>query len=297
MPIRLPYHFLTLFTVFVIGLVVFHFLERLAPIIPTAKTGPRRRGYFADLTATLVDGPVLGAVTKIAAAYCIMLMPMYFEVLRQWPWWGQYALFFLVNDFGRYWLHRWHHESDFLWRFHRVHHTVTDMDALSAFRMHAGEGLIKYGLLVLPFHIFGINPWVIVAYSSIDILKAFWHHANLRTYIGPLNRVFNSAELHWWHHSADGPGHRSNYGSVLSIWDRLFGTFFWPKGQWPERIGVEGMDAFPDDYAGQFASIVHTDAELASRCNAPATEATEASPQSSGGAGRRLSPSYQSEAC
>lgn len=264
MPIRLPYHFLTLFTVFLVGLVVFHFLERFAaPVIPSGKSGPRRRGYFADLTAALVDGPVMGAVIKIIAAYSIMLMPHQYGALGRWPWWAQFALFFIANDFGRYWLHRWHHESNFLWRFHRVHHTVVDMDALSTFRIHAGEGLIKYGLLILPFHVVGINPWVIVVYSSVDILKGFWHHANLRTYIGPLNRIFNSAELHWWHHSIEGRGQHSNYGSVLSIWDRLFGTFYWPKGEWPDRIGVEGMDAFPDDYARQFITAFRTDDELA----------------------------------
>ena len=278
MPKHLPYQFLTMFTVFVVGLCVFHVLERFAPIIPTGKTGPRRRGYFADLTASLVDGPFLGSLTKLIAACAIIVMPWHYEYMATWPWGLQFAVFFLVNDFGRYWMHRWHHESNFLWRFHRVHHTVVDMDAMSAFRVHVGEGLIKYGLLILPFHILGINPWVIVTYSSIDITKAIWHHANLRTYIGPLNRIFNSAELHWWHHSMEGPGQHSNYGSILSIWDRLFGTFYWPKGQWPERVGVAGMDAFPDDYLGQFASMVHSDEEMARRCNPSESMVDQAAP-------------------
>jgi len=254
--------FLTLLAVFVGGLILFHNLERLAPVIPGHKTGPRRRGYFADLIATIVDGPVLGSFTKLLAAYIVMLMPQHHDWLDRWHWAAQFAVFFLVNDFGRYWLHRWYHESDFLWRFHRVHHTVVDMDALSTFRVHIAEGAIKYGVLILPFHVFGVDRWVTVVYSSLDILKGFWHHANLRTYIGRFNLMFNSAEQHWWHHSVEARGQRANYGSILSIWDRLFGTFYWPRGEWPDRIGVMGMDGFPDDYPRQFASMIYTDDQV-----------------------------------
>ena len=262
MPEKLPTQFLTLLAVFVGGLIVFHWLERFAPVIPGHKTGPRRRGYFADIIATLVDGPVLGSLTKLVAAYIVMLMPQHHDWLDRWHWAAQFGVFFLVNDFGRYWLHRWYHESDFLWRFHRVHHTVVDMDALSTFRVHAGEAVIKYGILILPFHVLGVDRWVTVVYSSFDMLKGFWHHANLRTYIGRLNLLFNSAEQHWWHHSVEARGQRANYGSILSIWDRLFGTFFWPRGQWPDRIGVTGMDGFPDDYPRQFVSMIYTDDQV-----------------------------------
>lgn len=243
------------------GLLVFHLLERRAPVVPH-HTGPARRGYLADITATLVDGPFLAGLTKIVAYYLIVKVPAVWGLLASWNVWWQFALFFVVNDFMRYWLHRWYHESDLLWRIHRVHHTVCEMDAMSTFRVHVFEGIIKYGVIILPFQLFGIDRDVVLVYSCIDILKGFWHHANLRTYIGPLNYVLNSAELHWWHHSIEGRGQRSNYGSTLSIWDWLFGTAYWPKGQWPEQIGVEAMQAFPDDYLRQFASVRFTDDEV-----------------------------------
>jgi sterol desaturase/sphingolipid hydroxylase (fatty acid hydroxylase superfamily) len=129
---------LILIGVFLAGLVIFHCLERFAPV----KEGYRpvtRRGFLADITAALVDGPVLSALTRIGAFYVIMQFPQYTDGMARWNWWVQFAVFFIVNDFARYWLHRWHHESDLLWRIHRVHHTAVEMDALSTFRVHLLE--------------------------------------------------------------------------------------------------------------------------------------------------------------
>ncbi len=251
-----------LVTVFLVGLVVFHLLEPLAPVHPTYRAGVTRRGYLADLIAAFVNGPVLSAITKIGVALLVIQFPRAISTFTTWPWWAQFAVFFLANDFLRYWIHRWYHESDWLWRIHRVHHTIVEMDCLSVFRHHVLEGVIKNGVIFLPFQLMGLDETVIIAYSSIDIIKGFWHHANLRTYIGPLNYLFNSAELHWWHHSTEARGQHANYGSILSIWDILFGTFLYERGKWPEHIGVEGMEAFPDTFYQQFLSISKTDGEL-----------------------------------
>lgn len=250
---------IVLIGVFAVGIVAFHLLEQVAPIRDGYKSGVTREGYLADVISTIVNGPGLSGLTRVAAVYLVTLVPQQARVMADWHVVGQFALFFVVNDFGRYWLHRWYHASPLLWRFHRVHHTAVEMDAMSVFRMHIGEAILKNGLLFLPFQLLGISKWVIVVYSSVDILKGFWHHANLRTYVGRANYLFNSAELHWWHHSTSAEGQHSNYGSILSIWDRLFGTFYWPRGEWPEHIGVEELDAFPNDYLGQFASVLHDD--------------------------------------
>jgi len=245
--------------VFLVGVVAFHALERLAPIRSEYPTGPARRGYAADLLAATLHGPALSGLTRLGAVALIMAAPRLPTPLGRWSWTAQFCAFLLVNDFGRYWLHRWHHESDWLWRLHRVHHTVTHMDSMSVFRVHALEAAIKYGVMVLPFRCMGITESVILVYSGLDLLKGFWHHANLRTRIGPLNYLFNSAELHWWHHSDDPRGQHANYGSMLSVWDRLFGTFHYVKGRWPESIGVKGMQEFPDSYVGQLISVAQPD--------------------------------------
>ncbi|MHC5109204.1 MAG: sterol desaturase family protein [Planctomycetota bacterium] len=272
---------LILIGVFLVGLVVFHFLERLAPIHAQASSGPRRSGYLADITASIVNGPVTSSLAKIGAIYLVLWMPQLDTPgMSTWAWGWQFAVFLLVNDFARYWLHRLYHYSDFLWRFHRVHHTATEMDALTAFRVHLGETIIKYGVIVLPFYLLHVDRSVIIIYGSIDVLKGFWHHANLRTSIGWLNYVLNSAELHWWHHSTKPKEMNSNLGSIFSVWDLLFGTFYYKRGQWPEKIGVDGMEHFPDTYHGLLASAKLTDDEAVARYAAEANR--QSTPAASG---------------
>jgi sterol desaturase/sphingolipid hydroxylase (fatty acid hydroxylase superfamily) len=257
---------LTLAAVFFGGLLAFHLLERFAgvPVLDGYRTAFRRRGYRADLMAALVNGPALGGATRVGAVGLVLLVPGISDELGAWPWAAQFALFFLVNDFGRYWLHRWYHASPRLWRVHRVHHSTVEMDCLSVIRIHILEAVMKNFLLALPFQALGASASVLVAYSCIDVLKGFWHHANLRTHVGPLNYFLNTAELHWWHHSTERRGNRSNYGSILSIWDWLFGTAYWPQGEWPATIGVKGVDRFPEKYFPQLASIRHDDDDFRS---------------------------------
>lgn len=260
--------------VFFAGLVLFHTLERIVPI-RTEYLHPDlrpRRGYFADLMAAFVNGPALSGVTKIGATGLIFLLPPTVQWIGKWPWWAQFLTFFLVNDFARYWLHRWYHISDTLWRIHRVHHTVTEMDCLSLFRIHILEAVIKNFAVVLPFRVMGIDDTAIIAYTCWDITKGFWHHANFRSRVGPLNYIFNSPELHWWHHSTEARGQYANFGSILSIWDWLFGTALYLPGEWPKTIGVDGMEGFPDTYAGQLTSIRFSDDEV--RANYPPKSAS-----------------------
>ncbi len=252
-----------LFAVWLVGLFIFHQLEQRAgrPVHGHYHTGYPRRGYVADIVWTAVNGPGLTALEKVLVVWLITLIPAAHETLAGWPWAAQFVAFLLINDFGRYWLHRWYHEFGVLWRVHRVHHTAVEMDALSVFRHHTLEMAAKSLLLILPLRLLGAAESVIIAYTVIDILKGFWHHANLRCHIGPLNYVFNSPELHWWHHAQEGRGQNSNYGSILSVWDWLFGTAYWPRGQWPDKIGVEGLESFPDSFLGQLVSIRYDDDE------------------------------------
>jgi sterol desaturase/sphingolipid hydroxylase (fatty acid hydroxylase superfamily) len=250
--------------VFFVGITVFHLLELVNPVIPTYRSGVTRRGYVADICHLIVNGPGLSALESVAFGYLITLVPVQWSLLSGWGWGWQFLLFFLVNDFLRYWFHRWYHEIGALWRVHRVHHTVVEMDAMSVFRFHVLEAVIKNGLIFLPLRLLGTDPTVIVIYSSIDILKGFWHHANFRNRIGVLNYVFNSPEQHWWHHDSGDKGQHSNYGSILSIWDILFGTFYYRPNEWPRQIGVTGMEHFPDGYLAQSLSIVKSDEQVQS---------------------------------
>lgn len=279
---------------FVIGLIVFHSLERvLPPIHGGYRTGPLRRGYLTDLLCALINGPGLSALTKLVAYSILFFVPVWHDTLSHWSWGAQFALFFVVDDFCRYWLHRWYHRSEWLWRIHRVHHAVTEMDSVSLLRVHVLEGAVKNFLIALPFQVLGLDHSVIVAYLAIDLIKGYWHHANFKTYIGPLNYLIVSAELHWWHHSIERPGNHSNFGSKIALWDWLFGTAYWPRGKWPERIGVKEMEDFTHDYVRQFCSIWFDDRSLIERirrrvaAEKRAGESSVPAPAATGDAARR----------
>jgi lathosterol oxidase len=267
---------------FLVSLAAFHLLERvLPPILPGYRTGPARKGWVADMISTMVNGSGLTVVTRVVAYLVLLRIPMLHDVLGDWSWGAQFALFFLVDDFARYALHVAYHRVPWLWRVHRVHHAETHMDALSQLRVHVGEAAIKSVLIALPFQVLGLRHDVLAVYLAIDVVKGFWHHANFATYAGPLNYLFVTAELHWWHHAAEGPGAGANFGNKLALWDWLFGTAYWPRGQWPERIGVVGMEAFPRDWIGQLKSARYSDEALIARLaeQRPAATPAEAVPQ------------------
>jgi sterol desaturase/sphingolipid hydroxylase (fatty acid hydroxylase superfamily) len=122
-------------TVFIGGVIFFHLLEKLLarPVVGGYKTSYRRRGYLADVTSAIVNGPVMSAATKIAAYWMVTFVPAWHRSFGAWPWIAQFLLFFLCNDFGRYWLHRWYHASDLLWRLHRVHHATACCSCRSSY--------------------------------------------------------------------------------------------------------------------------------------------------------------------
>lgn len=262
-----PWRTISLMALFFITVGTFYAVERMGPkVIEDPHHSLTPRGWFSDFTAALIHGPVLGAFTEILCLWCVIHIPDLWTnaPLETWPFWAAFLIYFLVNDFGRYWLHRWYHESDLLWRLHRVHHTAETMSVMTNFRLHLLEALPKYVVLVIPFKLLGISTWVLVLYSVIDLIKGAWHHANVRTYIGKANYVINSGELHWWHHSTEARGQLANYGSTLSVWDVLFGTFYWPRGKWPEKIGVAGIreSDFPADYLGRMLSMTKADGDF-----------------------------------
>jgi sterol desaturase/sphingolipid hydroxylase (fatty acid hydroxylase superfamily) len=80
------------------------------------------------------------------------------------------------------------------------------------------------------------------------------NHSNLDWDAGPLSRVFNSPRMHLWHHDAsDEGGVAKNFGVILSAWDFLFGTAWWPRDRNPERLGYPGDREMPRGLVGQLA--------------------------------------------
>jgi sterol desaturase/sphingolipid hydroxylase (fatty acid hydroxylase superfamily) len=128
------------------------------------------------------------------------------------------------------WMYLWHranHTIPFLWRFHRMHHSDTQMDVTTATRFHLGEhigaSVLRAGLIPL----IGFEVWHIVIYDTLVIAVTMLHHANIS--LGRADRwlrwIIVTPDMHKIHHSTWRPETDSNYSTVLSVWDRLARTF------------------------------------------------------------------------
>jgi len=158
------------------------------------------------------------------------------------PLWIDALIAVLLFDFWTYWWHRWNHVIPFLWRFHRVHHSDPEMDVTTANRFHVGEIALSSLLRIPLIALIGAEIWHIALFEVIMFPIVQFHHANVRL---PewLDRIFRfffaSPAMHKVHHSDQKKETNSNYTSMLSIWDRVFGSFRHREDLENIRIGLE----------------------------------------------------------
>jgi sterol desaturase/sphingolipid hydroxylase (fatty acid hydroxylase superfamily) len=123
-----------------------------------------------------------------------------------------------------YWNHRLNHESRWLWAMHVVHHSSERYNLSTALRQPVAEGLtmsVPYGLLAL----LGVRPSVIENARALNLIYQFWIHTEAVRSIGRLEHVLNTPSHHRVHHGSNSRYLDRNHGSILIVWDRLFGTF------------------------------------------------------------------------
>lgn len=156
--------------------------------------------------------------------------------------WGTLLAFFIM-DFSLYWVHRFSHELGWLWRLHRTHHSDLDIDVTTSFRHHPGEVGLKLILMSAFIGLLGFTPAHLLTYVIAHRCFSLWSHSNIRLPEGlerQLTKVWVTPRVHQIHHSAHQPETDSNYGQVLTLWDRLFGTYISPEDvPCPARFGLE----------------------------------------------------------
>ena len=203
-------------------------LESAAPMF----VGRRRRVShnvtnlaLAGLNALIGSGfafAIVG-VTEWARAHSFGLLN-----LTPLPGWLHWLGALLLFDCWQYWWHRFNHRAPFLWRFHAVHHSDAEMDASSGVRFHTGEIILSFlaRLAVLP--LLGVTLPELLLYETISLPVILFHHSNLRIAEWAdrgLRWLIVTPRMHYVHHSRWQPETDSNYTSLLSVWDRLFGSF------------------------------------------------------------------------
>ena len=127
-------------------------------------------------------------------------------------------------DFIYYWNHRFMHEARYLWAIHVVHHSSERYNLSTALRQPVADSLgtfVPYGALCLA----GLNPTVIERARGLNLLYQFWIHTDIIPKLGKFEEGFNTASHHRVHHGRNRRYIDRNHGSILILWDRLFGTF------------------------------------------------------------------------
>lgn len=232
-------------------LAAFFVAERLRPAAAepatTVSAGPEQpRGGMARLGRNLglwlinvVLSPLFVLpVSVFAASHSLDWRP---------AWWSGLpglAIDIVVLDVLIYWWHRANHEIAFLWRFHEVHHLDRFLDTTSALRFHFGEvalsALARAAVIVL----LGVPLSSVLVFEALVLLSAIFHHSNLAlpaVLERALSRAIITPSIHWVHHHARRADTDSNYGTLFSFWDPIFGTRSPTARARDMIIGVEGV--------------------------------------------------------
>jgi sterol desaturase/sphingolipid hydroxylase (fatty acid hydroxylase superfamily) len=218
---------------------------------PRKKLGkPTARRWVANgllsVTHIAVDalypvGAVLVATLALKNPYGLLNHPIVPFALRC-------ALALILLDLVRYATHYLFHRIPFLWRIHQVHHSDPDFDLTTGVRTHPGEVFLAEGVGLLAIVLLAPPPLAVIALGIGTALQNFFSHANLRlpNWVDAVLRLFMvTPDLHRIHHSEDITEQNTNFGVLVSCWDRLFGTYLASPAQGHEKMGV-GLLGFQD---------------------------------------------------
>ena len=143
-----------------------------------------------------------------------------FNVDSVWQW----LLALLIYDFCYYWFHRISHERQFFWGSHVAHHQSEDYNLTTALRQ-TGTGLFSTWVFYIPCFIIGIPIEMYVTIASGHLVYQFWIHTQHIPKLGFLEWFLILPSNHRVHHAQNARYIDKNYGGLLIIWDRMFGTF------------------------------------------------------------------------
>jgi sterol desaturase/sphingolipid hydroxylase (fatty acid hydroxylase superfamily) len=143
--------------------------------------------------------------------------------------------FAALNDFFYYWMHRAQHRWGWFWRFHRVHHSITEMSATNSHH-HVAEDLFQFVAITIPMSFLpgveaGPVPWLVIVLNNAH---PYFIHSSINVNIGPLRYVLSDNRIHRLHHSTEPQHVGHNFSTVTPLWDVLFGIAYFPRqDEWP----------------------------------------------------------------
>lgn len=138
--------------------------------------------------------------------------------------WWSWVLALVIADFTYYWMHRFEHEVRVLWAYHSVHHSSPEFNLTTALRLAWVEGMIEW-LFFVPMILIGFDVVQTILSLSVVVIYQTWIHTEKIDKMGWADRVFNTPSVHRVHHASNPRYLDRNYGGILILWDRLFGTY------------------------------------------------------------------------
>ena len=167
----------------------------------------------------------------------------------------QLIIFFVVLDFFQWVTHIMMHRFDFLWRFHKVHHSVKEMGFAAHFHYHWMENILYKPLKVFAVMLIGgFEPEQAYIIHFLAITIGHLSHSNIKLSYGPLKYIFNNPIMHLHHHAYSSPNHYKNgvnFAISLSLWDYIFGTNHIPNKDGNTKLGYEGDESMAKSFIGQ----------------------------------------------
>ncbi len=238
--------------------------------------------------------------------------------MSSWPLWAILLVGFLVRDFVQWWVHRLLHKSEWLWQFHKVHHSVEEMGFAAHLRYHWMENIVYRSLEYIPLALLGIGLHDFFIIHIFTLAWGHYNHSNISIdhritggiigllagiiisqnlldtnlianpslvmsiaiiggltllsgfVLGPIMKyLFNSPEMHIWHHSYELPEDRHtgiNFGLTLAIWDFIFRTAYVPSTGKDIKLGFPGVESFPENFAQQMTiGVTHSPNKASSK--------------------------------
>ena len=147
-----------------------------------------------------------------------------FDLASMIPLWAMWVLTFILIDLVFYLYHRISHRSRFLWAIHMSHHSSEEMNFAVSFRQ-AWLGPVSKIPFFIVLPLIGLDPTIIAVAGVISTLWGIFGHTQVIGKLGPIEWIFNTPSHHRVHHGANEQYIDKNYGNLLIIWDRMFGTF------------------------------------------------------------------------
>ncbi|MGZ8237733.1 MAG: sterol desaturase family protein [Methylobacter sp.] len=229
-----------LFSLAIVAFLLLLIMEKVKPY----RNFPQKiykESFVTNTTAFLVNNLILTALRASSLFLIAQQFSSYGLLgnLESGP--VKWLLAFILFDLAIYIWHVASHKYEFLWRFHKIHHSDKSFNVSTGFRFHVFDLLLEIVYKSILVVVIGVNAYLVLSIEIIELFFIFFHHANLRVpYEEAISYVFITPSLHRTHHSKLRTEHDSNYGIVLSLWDRIFRT---RKKLVPENIGLDLIEA------------------------------------------------------